>query len=80
VFESRLSHGCLPSSFCVVLSCVGRDLCDGPMIRSKESYQVSKYIKETFSCEAAKVLTRTANSWSKEEGKGLTAPFLILSH
>jgi hypothetical protein len=50
------------------------------MIRSKESYQVSKYIKETIPCEAAKVLTRTVNSWSKEEGKGLTAPFLILSH
>jgi hypothetical protein len=25
-FESRLRHGCLSASFCVVLSCVGRGL------------------------------------------------------
>jgi hypothetical protein len=28
-FESRLQHGCLSSSFCVVLSCVGRGLATG---------------------------------------------------
>jgi hypothetical protein len=28
-FESRLRHGCLSASFCVVLSCVGRGLATG---------------------------------------------------
>jgi hypothetical protein len=28
-FESRLSHGCLSASFCVVLSCVGRGFATG---------------------------------------------------
>jgi hypothetical protein len=28
-FESRLKYGCLSSSFCVLLSCVGRDLATG---------------------------------------------------
>jgi hypothetical protein len=38
-FESRSRHGCL--CVCVVLSCVGRSLCDGLITRRKESYQVS---------------------------------------
>jgi hypothetical protein len=30
-FESRSWHGCLSSSFCAVLSCVGRGLAAGPV-------------------------------------------------
>jgi hypothetical protein len=30
-----LRHGCLSSSFCVVLFCVGRGLCDGLITSSK---------------------------------------------
>jgi hypothetical protein len=45
--ESNLRHGCLSSSFfCVVLSCVGRGLCDRLVTRPKESYWVSKWIKK----------------------------------
>jgi hypothetical protein len=39
-FESRSWHGCLSLCFSVVLSCVGRGLCDGLITRQKESYQV----------------------------------------
>jgi hypothetical protein len=42
VFESRSGHGCLSLCFCVVLSCVGRGLCDGLITRPKESYLASK--------------------------------------
>jgi hypothetical protein len=41
-FESRSRHGCLSSSFCVVLFCTGRGLCDRLISRPKESYRVSK--------------------------------------
>jgi hypothetical protein len=34
-FESRSRHGCL--WLCVMLSCVGRGLCDGLITRPKES-------------------------------------------
>jgi hypothetical protein len=47
-FESRLKYGCLSSSYCIVLSCVSRGICDKLIIRPKESYLMSKYIKETF--------------------------------
>jgi hypothetical protein len=40
-FESRLRHGCLSSTFCGVLSCLGRGHCDGLITCPKESYQVS---------------------------------------
>jgi hypothetical protein len=36
-FDSLLGHGCLS----VVLSCVGRGLCDGLITRPEESYRVS---------------------------------------
>jgi hypothetical protein len=36
-------HGCLSSYFCVVLSCVGRGLCDGLITRPKEYYCMSVY-------------------------------------
>jgi hypothetical protein len=36
-FKHRLRHGCLSSSFCVVLSCGGRGLCDGLITRPKQS-------------------------------------------
>jgi hypothetical protein len=62
-FESRLRHGCLSSSFCVMLSCVGRGFCDGLIIRPKESYQVSKQIKKPRVCEASKVHARTIEPW-----------------
>jgi hypothetical protein len=39
-FESRSGHGCLS----VVLSCVGRGLCDGLITRPEESYRVSLYV------------------------------------
>jgi hypothetical protein len=39
-FESRSGLGCLS----VVLSCVGRGLCDGLITRPEESYRVSKYM------------------------------------
>jgi hypothetical protein len=38
VFECHLRHGCFSSSFCVVLPCVGRVLCDGLITRPEESY------------------------------------------
>jgi hypothetical protein len=41
-FESRPGHECLSVCFCVVLSCVSRGLCDGPIARPKGSYSVSK--------------------------------------
>jgi hypothetical protein len=41
-FESRLKHGCVSSSFCVVLSGVGIGFCDEQITRPKESNQVSK--------------------------------------
>jgi hypothetical protein len=41
-FEFRSKDGCLSSSFYVVLSCVCRRLCNGPITRPEESYQVSK--------------------------------------
>jgi hypothetical protein len=38
-FESRLRHGCLSASFCVVLSCVGRGLATGwSLVRGVLSY------------------------------------------
>jgi hypothetical protein len=46
-FVSRLRHGCLSSSFCGVLSCVGRGFCDGLITRPEEPYRVSKQINET---------------------------------
>jgi hypothetical protein len=45
-FKSRLRHGCLFLSFCVILSCVSRGLCDGPITHPKESYQVSRLRKD----------------------------------
>jgi hypothetical protein len=42
-FESRSGHGCLS----VVLSCVGRGLCDKPITRLNESYPASNKITET---------------------------------
>jgi hypothetical protein len=36
-FESRLWHGCLSSSFCVVLICLGRGLYDGLITRPEET-------------------------------------------
>jgi hypothetical protein len=36
-FESHSGHGCVS----VVLSCVGRGLCDGLITRPEESYRVS---------------------------------------
>jgi hypothetical protein len=49
-FESRTEHGCLS----VVLSCVGRGLCDGLITRTEESYLVSVrvYDQETPKMEA----------------------------
>jgi hypothetical protein len=44
--------------FCVVLSCVGRGLCDGLITRLKESYQMSKNRLRNLRCEAAKVLAK----------------------
>jgi hypothetical protein len=41
-FESRSGRGCLSLCLYVVLSCVGRRLCDGLITRPKEFYQVSK--------------------------------------
>jgi hypothetical protein len=41
-FESRLRHGYLSSSFSVLLSCVGRGLCDVLVTLSKESYRATK--------------------------------------
>jgi hypothetical protein len=55
-FETRLRHGCLSSSSCVVLSCVGRGLCGGLITHPEESYRVYKWIKKHSTCEAAKVL------------------------
>jgi hypothetical protein len=43
-FEYSLRHGCLSSYFCVVLSCVGRGLCEVLITHPKESYRVSKQI------------------------------------
>jgi hypothetical protein len=36
-FESHSRHGCVSLCFCVVLSCVGRGLCDGLITCPKES-------------------------------------------
>jgi hypothetical protein len=41
-FESRSRHGYLSSSFSVLLSCVGRGLCDVLVTLSKESYRATK--------------------------------------
>jgi hypothetical protein len=60
-FESRLRHGCLSSWFCIVLSCVGRGLCDGLITRPNKSYQCLNKIKTPSVCEAAKVLSRTVD-------------------
>jgi hypothetical protein len=57
-FKSHLRHGRSSLCFCVLLSCVGRGLCDGLITRPKESYQVSLQDYETR-CDATKVLTRT---------------------
>jgi hypothetical protein len=46
-FESRLRHGCLLLSSCVVLSRVGIGLCDRLITRPKEFYHVSSKITET---------------------------------
>jgi hypothetical protein len=43
-----LGHGCLSLCLYVVLSCVGRGLCDGVTTRPKESNQVSKIHYESF--------------------------------
>jgi hypothetical protein len=56
-FESRLRHGCLASSFCVVLSCAGRGICDGLIIRPKDNR-----LKEPPMFEADKVLSRTVKA------------------
>jgi hypothetical protein len=40
--------------------CDGRDLCDGLITRPEESYQVYVNRLRNLPCEAAKVLTRTA--------------------
>jgi hypothetical protein len=56
-FESRLSHGCLSSFFCVVLSCVGKGLCDGLITRPGVPWSV---------CEVAKVLPRNAEPRRKK--------------
>jgi hypothetical protein len=44
-FESRSGHVCL--CLYVVLSCVGRGLCDGLITRPEESYLVSLCDQET---------------------------------
>jgi hypothetical protein len=54
-FESHTRLGCCV--FCVVLSCVGRGLCDGLITHPKESYSVLIRLRR-IRCEAAKVLTR----------------------
>jgi hypothetical protein len=41
-FNSRSGHGCLSLCFYVALSCVDTGLCDGLIIRLKDSYHVSK--------------------------------------
>jgi hypothetical protein len=56
-FESRSYHGRLSLSFCVVLSYIGRGLCDGLITHPKESYRVLIRL-QNLRCEA-KVLTRT---------------------
>jgi hypothetical protein len=43
-FECRSGHGCLSLCLYVVLSCVGRGLCDELITRPKESYHVSNKI------------------------------------
>jgi hypothetical protein len=40
-FESRSWNGCLSLCFCVMLSCVGRGLCDGLITRPSECCQAS---------------------------------------
>jgi hypothetical protein len=46
-FESSSRHGCLFLCLYVVLSCVGRGLCDELITRLKKSYHVSNKIRET---------------------------------
>jgi hypothetical protein len=43
-FESRSGHECLSLCLYVVLSCVGRGLCDGLITRPEESYRVSNTV------------------------------------
>jgi hypothetical protein len=52
---------CSSSSFCVMLSSVGRGLFDELIARPTESQQVSKLINKRPVCVAAKVLKRTVD-------------------
>jgi hypothetical protein len=45
--ESRWGHGCLSLCLYVVLSCIGRGLCDGLITRPNEFFYVSKMDYET---------------------------------
>jgi hypothetical protein len=49
-----------------VLSYIGRSLFDGLITSLKDSYQMSKYIKNFPVCEAAKVFTRTVEPQMNE--------------
>jgi hypothetical protein len=62
-FESGLRHGCLSSSFCFVLSCVGRGLCDQLITRPKESYQLSEIEHEISGVRRPRSLQGLKSHW-----------------
>jgi hypothetical protein len=67
-----LGHGCLS----VVLSCVGRGLCDGPITGPEESYRVSVcVIRETPKGALCSKLG-TTGKWTKTGTSGHTGKFL----
>jgi hypothetical protein len=51
---------------CAVVSCAGRGLCDGLIIPTKESYQLSTGLRN-IQREAAQVLTRTVEPLKKKK-------------
>jgi hypothetical protein len=61
--ESRSRHGCFSLCFCVVLSCVGRGLCDGLITLPRGSHQVPKIDYETSGVRRPRSLQGLESHW-----------------